>query len=410
MSENENNSSVAPDSEKTVEGFYDHFSQAFVSAGDFKFEDAQFHLDRMKTLASHLTEPERPLATDFLTLAGEYIMGNQGLSIAKTSEDRQAALAHLSKAKNTLRNLRASKAFENNAGFMQMALGLDSQVLGVQTQLAQDRGDFDEVARLKAQIESGLDEMIKSTAPEDPVHSFLRGVKSMQEAMPKFAASIQAAGEMNLDLAQQYMRDASKSFATMKSCFTGGGADAVMAQVSSRFGNGFGSIAEALELYVHALRSAIIGDVSKTDVEALAEAERKALDGAMEITKATSAAPGVFGKVDMQPYAKMLAMLIRNLRALTERSLSPKEISRSASPRALIYFLGAFVVLLLALPMSGLVQKIDFTGVIFLLVISAIISLISAFGFESLRFVPWFDTLARFVPGVRKAEKSEAKA
>ncbi len=217
MSENENNSSVAPDSEKTVEGFYDHFSQAFVSAGDFKFEDAQFHLDRMKTLASHLTEPERPLATDFLTLAGEYIMGNQGLSIAKTSEDRQAALAHLSKAKNTLRNLRASKAFENNAGFMQMALGLDSQVLGVQTQLAQDRGDFDEVARLKAQIESGLDEMIKSTAPEDPVHSFLRGVKSMQEAMPKFAASIQAAGEMNLDLAQQYMRDASKSFATMKS-------------------------------------------------------------------------------------------------------------------------------------------------------------------------------------------------
>src|SRR6266496_3687218 len=98
MSENENNSSVAPDSEKTVEGFYDHFSQAFVSAGDFKFEDAQFHLDRMKTLASHLTEPERPLATDFLTLAGEDIMGNQGLSIAKTSEDRQAALAHLRKS------------------------------------------------------------------------------------------------------------------------------------------------------------------------------------------------------------------------------------------------------------------------------------------------------------------------
>ena len=130
----------------------------------------------------------------------------------------------------------------------------------------------------------------------------------------------------------------------------------------------------------------------------------------MEITKATSAAPGVFGSIDMQPYANMLAMLIRNLRALAERSLSPKEISRSASPRALIYFLGAFVVLLLALPMSGLVQKIDFTGVIFLLVISAIISLISAFGFESLRFVPWFDTLARFIPGVRKAEKSEAKA
>ena len=411
MSESEDTSPASSDSETTFGKFLGHSEQVYANVLNFKFDDAQFYFDKMKSLIPLIAEPERLLANDFLTLAGEYMMGSQRLFVAKTLEDRQAGLAHLSGAKDTLRNLLANNAdLANNPGFIQMGLGLGAQILAVQRKLALDRGDSDEAARLEAQAESGLDEIIKSTGPENPIYWFLRGCKSMQEAMPKFAASIRAAGEMNLDLAQQYMRDASESFSTMKSCFGKGGTDAVMTQGSSRLGNGFGLIAQALDSYVNVLRAAIIGDISKTNVEALAEAERNALDGATEITKAARAAPGFVGGLDMQPYANALAVWIRNLRALGERSLSPKEISRSASPRAIIYFLGTFVVLVLALPISGLVQKINFAEIGVLLVVSLIISLIGAFGFESTRLMPWFNVLAGFMPGSRSSAKETPKA
>lgn len=409
MSEIENPSGPVTAFDKAAEKFLQHIKAAIDNATNFKFDDAQFDLDQMQSLIGQIPEAERSLGNDFLAYVTAFVMGNRRLHLAESVEDRQAALEHLSTAKSALRRLRSNEAMANSADLVLAALGIEGQILSVQLTLARDRKDTKEVERLSAQSESGLGDMIRSTSPENPVYWFLSGCKSMQEAMPKFAASIGAAGEMNLDLAQQYMRDASASFEIMKSHFSKAGTDVAMAQAATRIGNGFGLIAHSLNSYINVLRAAIIGDVAKTDVEALAAAERNALDGATEIAKATGAAPGFFGGLDMQPYANQLAKLVRNLRALGERSLSPKEISRSASPRAVIYFLVVFVVLLLALPISGLVQKMNFMEVVFLLVISAIISLISAFGFESIRLMPWFDMLARFTPSGSRAEKSKTK-
>jgi len=408
MGETEDISTTASASAGPVARFFEHMSEAFTNAINLKFEDAEFHVDGMKGEMAAVSEVDPALSSNFLAVTSGFVTGLKRLSSAKTPEDRRAGLGDLSAAKNGLRNVREHPDFKKNPGLMQMALGLEAQIRGAQIQLARDRADIEEVKRLEAQHVSAMDEMILSTSPEDPLHWFLQGCKSMQAATPRLAASIGAAGQMNLDLAQKYMRDACALFETMESNFRRAGADNLMAQSAIRIGSGFGLIAQALDSYINVLHAAIVGDVGKSNVEALSQAERNSLDGGSEMKAAAAAAPGFFpGSEGILSYAESLATWIRNLRALCERSLSPKAISRSASPRAVIYFLVVFVVLLLALPFSGLVQKVSFMEVGFLLIISAVISLISAFGFESTRLMPWFDVIGRFIPGGRSPEKSK---
>jgi hypothetical protein len=397
------NNASADHREKLTE----EFSQCIKSATDntinFRFEEAQLNLEQMATVIGQMPEEEQAVANDFLSYVRDFVEGNRLLQFASSNDDREAALGHLTHAKQTLRRMRTNKEMAGSAGLIPTVLGIEGQIRGVQMRLARDRGDTKELERLAAQAEAGLNDLIKSIPPEESEHWFLRGCKAMQEALPKFLASVRAAAEMNLDLAEQYLRDASSSFEQMKENFDRAGSEAAMAQSAARCGKGFDLIARSLGSYVNVLRAAIVGDITKSDVDALAEAERNVLDGAVEIAKATAAAPGFFAGLDMQPYAAQLSTLTRNLRALGQRSLSPKAISRSASPRAVIYFVIVFAVLLFALPASGLVQKINFLDVVFLIVISAVISLISAFGFESIRLIPWFDVLARFSPGGSKA-------
>ena len=407
MSDTQDSSASGDHLETVVEEFLQRIKSAIDNTTNFKFDEAQFDVEQMATLIEQMPEQERALANDFLSYARDFVEGNRLLQFASSNDDREAALGHLTTVKKTLRRLRTNREMAGSADLMQAALGIEGQILGVQMRLARDRGDTKEVERLTAQAEAGLNDLIKSIPAEQPEHWFLRGCQAMQEALPKFAASIRAAGEMNLDLAEQYMRDASVSFEAMKGNFDRAGSEAAMAQSAARSGKGFELIARSLGSYINVLRAAIVGDVTKSDVDALAEAERNALDGAAEIAKATAAAPGFFGGLDMQPYAAQLSMLTRNLRALGQRSLSPQAISRSASPRAMIYFLIIFVVLVLALPASGLVQHISTGEIVFLAVISAIISLISAFGFESIRLIPWFDVLARFSPTGSKGRKAQ---
>lgn len=411
MSEEQESQMATADSGTAVDKFIEHMEGAMKNTLNFRFDEAQFHLDQMQTLVHSILEPDKLPADGFIKLVGEFVMGNQQLAVAETEQDRQAALTHLKASKNAARNMRIEHSdLANNPGLFQMALGIDAQVLAIQTRIAQERGDAKEVERLSAQSESVFNEIVESLGPDMPMRYFLEGIKSMKEAVPKFVMGVSAAADMNLDLAQQYLRESSEAFAAMNEHFQKAENEIAMVQSSTRVGDGFRLLARALDFYVSTLRAAIIGDVSKPDVERLAEAERGALDGAALIAKGVSAAPGFFGGMNLQPYADVLSKLARNLRGLCARSLSPKEISRSASPRALIYFLGTFTVLAVALPLTGLLQKLYFAEVIVLLVISLIISLIAAFGFESIRLIPWFDVFARFVPSSRDSAKEKPSA
>lgn len=74
---------------------------------------------------------------------------------------------------------------------------------------------------------------------------------------------------------------------------------------------GFGLLVGGQDIYVRALRTVIIGDVNRIDV-----------------------------------IARQLSQLTHNFRTLCERSLSPKQITRTTAPKVIFYFLGTFLVLL----------------------------------------------------------------
>ena len=83
---------------------------------------------------------------------------------------------------------------------------------------------------------------------------------------------------------------------------------------------------------------------------------------------------------------------------------------RTAAPMAVIYFIGTFLILYLALPISGLVSDLDMSALGLLLIISLFVSVIGAFGLQVTRLVALFDVLARLLPwGHERTETPDQK-
>jgi uncharacterized membrane protein len=73
------------------------------------------------------------------------------------------------------------------------------------------------------------------------------------------------------------------------------------------------------------------------------------------------------------------------------------------------YFLGTFLILLIALPISGLVTELQSNDMGLLLIVALVVSLIGAFGFEAVRFVPLFKEFTRVLPWARQSQEGSGK-
>lgn len=401
------NSPETRETPAALDTFFEHYTAAMQSLANLRWEAVGFHLAEMEVTTKSVPTSVKPIVEGLYEAARGLALGNEQLAKAKSPQDQETALKYLSAARTALRKLKTEqRELFKNSGFIQFSVALEGQILVVQGQAARARGDVKEVARLEGQQEQVLDDMIQVLELDHPLRHYFEGVKRFREGMPKLLRGMRAAKEMNLDLAQQDLRDSSVSFDAMNDHFSKAKIDSLILKAPRQAAEGFSLLASAQDAYVATLRAAIIGDVSKTDVKALEQAERKFLDGAEMVTKAVQVAPGFFGGLDLRPVGQAMSQLARNLRTLCERSLSPKEISVATAPKAVFYFLGTFVVLLFALPISGLVEKIGASELGFLLVVSLIVSLVGAFGFEATRFLPFFEVLTRFIPGARVGLRS----
>lgn len=146
---------------------------------------------------------------------------------------------------------------------------------------------------------------------------------------------MQALLEMNLDLAQQYLEESSQDFAVMRDHLNEAKLDALMFKAMKNAMEGFGLLVGGQDIYVRALRTAIIGDVNRIDVIALEKAERSFLDGGDLVSTAVQALPSLFNNMDIKPLARQLSQLTHNFRTLCERSRSPKQITRTTAPKVI---------------------------------------------------------------------------
>lgn len=399
----------ARETKATLDNILEHVKGTMQGAVNLKWEEVEFHLDSMETIAQ--TAPA--LVKQYIDALNEptrrFVLGFRQLLRAEAPEDKEKALDHLTGARNALRKLMTEQELTNNLSFVQFALGIEAQILSVQEQMARDRGEANVVARLVQQREHLLDDMIAMYEPDQPIRHYFEAVKQFQEALPKFKKGMQALREMNLDLAQEYLEESSKAFSGMQDHFSKAEVDALILKVGKSVSEGYGLLANGQDIYVRTLRAAIIGDVNRSDVIALEKAERRFLDGADLISKATEAMPGLFGKWDPKPAARHASQLTHNLRTLCERSLSPKEITLATAPKVVFYFLGTFLVLLIGLPISGLVEELRSNDIGLLLIVSLLVSVIGAFGFEATRFIPLFEVFTRVLRWPRRSQEGSGE-
>lgn len=402
--------SNAQETSASVDRFVEHVQGAMQGVQNLRWEEVEFHLGNMESIAETADDLEKPYIDALHEPIRKFALGFQQCMTAKSPEDQEKALDQLTGARSSLRKLMTEhRELTSNPGMALFLLGIEGQILGIQSRIASSRGDADEVARLDQQSNHLLDDMMKRLKPDEPLYHFFGALKQYQEALLRFKRGMQALLEMNLDLAQQYLEESSKDFSIMREHLNKAEMDALMFKATRKAMEGFGLLVSGQDIYVRALRTAIIGDINRSDVVALKNAERSFLDGGDLISSAVEAMPSVFGDMDIKPAAQGLSHLTHNFRTLCERSLSPKEITRATAPKVVFYFLGTFLVLLLGLPISGLVAGLQSSDIGILLLVSLLVSVIGAFGFEAVRLVPLFDVFTRVFPGGSRPQKDDGK-
>lgn len=394
--EQQGNEQGIRETQTTLDTFLEHAQGVTQSLLNLKFKDVRYHLDSIEAIYESADESERQILDLLHIPIKEFALGFQQRSTAKTPEDQEQALAHLTAARDALRKTREDHQKRSKSpDFVQFALGVELTLLTFQAEIAKAQDDKEQEALLKAQCDRLIEDMISPLEPDDPNRLFLEAVKLFQDALPKFGKGMVALQEMNLDLAQQYLQEASESLSEMQDRFSKAEIHELMVKVPRLVLEGFALLIRAHDVYVRTLRKAIVGDVNRSDIEALERAERDFIDGADQVAEGASMMPSLFGGMDLRPKAKALSQLTRNLRTLAERSLTPTQLTRTGAPMAMIYFIGTFLVLLLGLPISGLVTELDSSDLGLLVIVSLLVSVIGTFGLQATKLVPLFEVIAR---------------
>ena len=396
-------SAEGPPQADPLDAVYDQLTTQF-DAGlqnvlNTQWDDAVYHFDKVGGLLPQLPDDQHESFAKLLAVMRKMASGTRQSMEAHDESDLEAALGLLSESRQTLLDLGESQTdFAKSPNYRQTLNGLDMQIVGITLNLATRSGRIDEAATLAAQRDKLVEEAIQISGDDQSLGYSMRGLKIWMQAIPIIQASSQASVRLNLEDQKRYIQDARQLLKQAEEVLDKVQADDVLFDAPRKFARGTALLLAAQEAYASVLYSAITGDVTRQDIELLRAADKQLLDAGQRMI----AASPVLGAALLNTGALKASIdvqreITRNLRILCERSLSPKEISRSASPRLAVYFLGTFLVLLFASKVSGLIAQLDAPALGFLILMSFIASLVGTFGFEALRCP--YPTLHRRVGG-----------
>src|ERR1044072_6158834 len=242
--------------ETSFDRFSEHVEGAMAGIQNLRWEQVEFHLSNMETIVGTADASEKPYIDALYEPIRKFAIGFQQWVTAKAPEDQEKALNELTGARDFLRKLRTEqRALAENPGFIQFGLGIEGQILGIQAQIARNRGDVNEAARLEQQRDNLFEDMLAGFEPDNPMRHFFGALKEYkEEALPRFSKGMQALLEMNLDLAQQYLEESSQSFRVMRDHLNRAELDALMFKALKNAMEGFGLLVDGQDTYVRALR------------------------------------------------------------------------------------------------------------------------------------------------------------
>lgn len=405
MEPQEQQDNSAASAESKSDEFFQHLGGAMDAITNARWDDATFHLDKMDEIRKEGAPSEKQMFDTFSELARNFAEGSRLFTAGKSNEEKEKALELLVKARDVGRDL--VKLDKNFASF---ALSVETPISILQEKMARARGDAAAADLIVQQREQLVQRMIDNMAPDDQMRSYFEGMKLFQTAVAGFVRGMQRLVEMDLDSAQSYLEESARTVIAMRDYLSKVKAETLLLEAGRNSAEAFGLLISGQEAYVRVLRAAIIGDVTRSDVTALENAERGVHQGLDLLTNASQVMPGLLDGQSLVQTVTLQANLIRNLRSLCERSLTPKAITATTAPKVIFYFAGTLVVLLIGLPTSGLVAHLQSTDLGLLLIVSLVVSVIAAFGFEATRLVPLFDVFSRMLPWGGKSGNTQPKA
>jgi hypothetical protein len=290
-----------------------------------------------------------------------------------------------------------------------MTFGMEQRILSEQINVAEAHGDEGEMTRLTQQLLQSQKDCLSQLEKDNPYRYSLQAVIILTEVLPSFNRGSKALREMNLDLAQQYLEDSSQSASrALRSIDEVDSNNITLSSIKDLI-TGIALWIRGDFIYIKALRTSILGGVSKKHIRDLEKVERDFLDAADLIKKAfASGADVAWGKgIDFSSLAQQ-SDISKNFRALCERSLSPQKVAQIAAPKVVLFFLGTFLVLVFGLPASGLISELTSRDLGFVLIVSMFVSVIGTFGFEANRLIPIFDIFTKMLPW-SSGNKDESK-
>lgn len=378
----------------------------FQAAMNLHWEEVSRGLARsaeLERLASASEDRSIRWPLTFLLAAGSYAQGQKHYHDGRPAD----AAAALELAHEMARRLVAERpAKMPESGISPFARSVELALLHARSRAAEESGDHGEARRLGA-IARRLEREVAGASDAHPgMVAFKTGVDEYHLAINKLVRAMDASARMELDRARLLHDAALEHFERMETSWEGVTDDYVAIESVRVLAGGFRLAASAQAAYNEALVTAIEGDVSQAHVSALRTAEAQFHEAAHVIEGAAGTTQLTADVAQAGPQFREMALRTRNLAGLCAASLRPAATARSASPRVVFYFLTTFLVLLFALPLSGTVASVSTVFVFSVILTSLVVALIGAFGFESLRLLPWFDRLT----GVFKLTRKEPSA
>jgi hypothetical protein len=314
----------------------------------------------------------------------------------------QRAIDRLQEGRDCLQELRSSFPNETaNAGFESALAAVELQAIWAARGMARAQGDLRQVQILDAQLEALINGM-----PEG-LKSQMLGMLALlrySKIMGRIKEITAALNTMDLATALRIITEVREEGSAALTVIRQSIGTGVVFQKGEQAMSGAYEYIEAMEGYVRALHDAIVGDVTRAHINQLTRAEDLIRSGAKKVGEGMVIYSEFSAQdaEDLQTSSENPITLVRNLRALCEKSLKPKRWIASASFKFVFVFLVTAIVFAFFAATNADAGLSDRILAGYVLLVSFVVALIGGFGFEALRFLPIITLLSKWRPAVQR--------
>jgi len=347
-------------------------------------------VERLDNLALSKAQEFEGQGTEHLPIAIKGITSmNEGVSTQfrdKDPERYQRAIQQFKDAQDYYEELKHQ--FPEEIQHQKSLKYANLNMLYTELRMAQELGDQKQVKIKETQIKALIDGI-----PED-----YRGEFNLHLALLKYKNILTTLNEIHPALAimdvDRALREASKvreesravlpMFQEMR--------EGVLFKGFEAIARGTDEIFEATLAYAQVLYNAIIGDVSREDINTLKQAEMLYRSGAKQIGEGSLIVNEGFSDENAKALETSFTFHVeqaRNLRVLCQESLKPKRWIAIASIKFVCFFLITAITLLVVVTKTNANSML----ISYILYVSFVVGLIGGFGFEGLRLLPFADRL-----------------